>query len=99
MWRINYAYGKVFTILNKNIGSNIFGKSSLSQWTIERNPNFCRLLEAITLKIADIVSNCSNLKAFDIDVILDNDTGQFYFLELNQAFSMNENNCKKYLNI
>jgi hypothetical protein len=96
-WRINYAYGKIISILNKNIGTNIFGKSSLSQWSIERSDIINNELSRITYAIAERVEGMSNLKSFGLDIIYDRDCQEFLFLELNQANSMNENTCRLFL--
>lgn len=97
-WRVNYAFGKIITILNKNIGTEIFGKSHLSKWSIERDIAFVDCLTKFTNDIAKIVFNTSNdLKSFGLDIMYDLRNQEWYFLELNQANSMNEGTCRDFL--
>jgi hypothetical protein len=96
-WRINYSFGRITAIQNKNIGDNIFGKADITQWTGERDSLVISNLTKITNDIAKRVHEISDLKAFGLDIIRDKNTGQFYFLELNQANSLSERQLDCYL--
>lgn len=99
-WRINYAFGKVNSIFNKNIGNEIFGKSNITQWTPETDETIRATLKDITLKIAkkvDAYNNGIPLRSFGLDIIYDINNNEYLFLELNQANSLSEKGCEFYL--
>lgn len=96
-WRINYSFGKVRSVLNKNVADNFFGKASITQWTVENNPTVREVLIKLTKDIAKEVQEISNLKSFGLDIIKDKNSDTYYFLELNQANSLNESDCKFFL--
>lgn len=97
-WRINYSYGQVHSILNKNIDkTTLFGKADVTQWTAEENLHLREKLRNFVLSIARIVEQGSNLKSFGVDIIFDRKSETFYFLELNQANSLGEKGCEWFL--
>lgn len=97
-WRINYSYGKVRGVMNKNVGDNVFGKANISQWTPETREDIRNYLIVVTKQIAEKIENAGyNLKNFGLDIIRDKRTGEFLFLELNQANSLNDNQIRFFL--
>jgi hypothetical protein len=95
-WRINYSYGKVRGVFNKNIKDNVFGKADITQWSSEQNPDIREFLTCLTKEIAGVVEKY-DLRSFGLDIIRDNTTGEFLFLELNQANSLGEEQCLYFL--
>lgn len=98
-WRVNYSYGVVNSVYNKNLESNtIFGKADITQWSYETDKTVRKYLIDTTKSIALLLStNYPLLKHFGIDIIRDNDTGTYYFLELNKAHSLNDENIMFFL--
>ena len=95
-WRINYSFGKVNSVFNKNLTpSTIFGKADITEWSVETNPEIRRILIDFTKKIGEKVSkDYPLLEHFGLDIIKDNITGKYYLLELNKAHSLNAEGCQ-----
>lgn len=92
-WRINYSWGKVNSILIKNLEGNIFGKQKNCNWERENNTYKREFLREITKQIAEIL----DLEHFGLDIIYDIDTNIYYFLEVNRANGLNEEGCYYFL--
>ncbi len=96
-WRVNYSYGKVNNVLNKNLlVGELFGKvGDNSRWTKENNSLTRQYLTDITKQIGErVVQRYPKVKHFGIDFIRNNDDDKFYILELNRANSRNLENCQ-----
>jgi len=98
-WRINYSYGKVNSVYNKNLTpTTIFGKADITQWTYERDMEIRKyLITTVKLMAEKLRTEYPKLEHFGIDIIQDRVSGEFYFLELNKAHSLNEENCEFFL--
>jgi len=92
-WRINYSWGKVNSILLKNLDGNVFGKQKNCNWLREDNRNTRDFLREITKQIADVL----DLEHFGLDIIYDIDENIYYFLEVNRANGLNEEGCYYFL--
>ena len=92
-WRINYSYGKVNTILFKDLCGNVFGKQNNCDWFIEQRPKVRKMLIDFTKSIAER----SGINNFGLDVCYDKDNEMLYLLELNQANGLNELGVKRFL--
>jgi hypothetical protein len=98
-WRINYSFGKVNSIYNKNLTpTTIFGKADITQWSYEQDKEIRKyLITTVKLMAEKLRIEYPKLEHFGIDIIQDKVTGEFYFLELNKAHSLNEENCEYFL--
>lgn len=96
-WRVNYSYGVVNQVLNKNLtNSQIFGKvGNNSHWSVEQDSETRGYLTRLTKQIGErVAQRFPKVRHFGLDIIKDTITNQFYMLELNRANSRNEENCK-----
>ena len=98
-WRVNYSFGKVNSVYNKNLLPNtIFGKADITHWSYETDESVRKLLIDTVKGIASIISeDYPKLQHFGIDIIRNNDDGTYYFLELNKAHSLNDENCQFFI--
>lgn len=95
-WRINYSYGVVNNVLNKNLlPGEVFGKvGDESRWTSEQSSSIRRTLIDYTKRIGEkVCSRYPLVTHFGLDIIQDTSDGRFYLLELNRAHSLNEEGC------
>lgn len=98
-WRVNYSFGKVNNIFNKNITpTTIFGKADSTTWTVEEDKKIRGTLIRFTKAIAEIITrDYPSVTHFGLDIIMDNSNGEFYLLELNRAHSLNDESCYLFL--
>lgn len=106
-WRINVSYGVINQVLNKNIGSEIFGKADITQWTAETDKEVRTELIDYAKDIWALINEAyPKIEHFGIDIIQDKDDGTYYLLEVNRANGLNEESVeyllkgfvKKYFN-
>lgn len=97
-WRVNYSFGKVNAVINKNLKGELFGKADITKWTPEESSTAREVLINLTKEIANkLKEDGYNLESFGIDFIKNNMTDEYLFLELNQANSLNETGCELFL--
>lgn len=97
-WRVNYSFGKVNSILNKNITNQPFGKANLTDWSVERDSGIRMVLIFLTKRIAERISSLyPDVTHFGIDFIRDKTDNKIYFLELNRAHALNEEGVRRLL--
>ena len=91
-WRINYSFGLINNILQKQLDGNVFGKQHNCEWIRETNKQTRKFLIDKTREIANKLkeNGYTKLKHFGLDIIKDLDTETYYFLELNKANGLNE---------
>jgi len=98
-WRVNYSFGKVNSILNKNITNQPFGKVDLTEWTVERDAKIRSVLIYVAKRVAEVVGEqFPDVKHFGLDIIMDRADGKMYLLELNRAHALNEEGVRFLLN-
>lgn len=90
-WRINYSFGKVNNIFKKKL--NNFPLGNAASLTPELDEELRRRLTEYTKQIASV----AGVQNFGLDILRDDTTNTFYFLELNKANSLTPNTAPFFL--
>jgi hypothetical protein len=84
-WRINYSFGRINNVFRKQLNGLPLGNAA--SLTPETDGVIRETLIGFTRRIAELAS----LQNFGLDILRDDDTGIYYFLELNKANALTVN--------